>query len=311
MSLRRFASWVLGFLVAVVMWGALVRATGSGAGCGSHWPLCNGAIVPRSALAETLIEYTHRVTSFLAAALIAGLVVWTFRAFPRRHVARKAAVAACLFMVLEAAFGAALVLFGWVGSDASPARGWVVSFHLVNTFFLLGAVALTAQLAGQPGTPTVRGRGPLAAAVGLALITLVLGAATGAIAALGDTLYPARSMAEGFTQDLSGDAPFLLRLRLVHPFASLGSTLVILAVARAVLQSRDPRLRPPGLRLLGLLALQLLAGGLNVALLAPVWLQLVHLALAQLLWIVLVMLATQALSEGAEPAAGNAFAGAR
>lgn len=294
--LRRFALWVLGYNVAVVLWGALVRATGSGAGCGAHWPLCNGTVVPRSAAAETLIEFTHRLMSGLSLALVAVLVVWTLRVRPRGHAARKAAAASGLFIVMEALVGAALVLYGWVAKDTSAARGWAVAVHLMNTFLLLGAISLTAELVDQPGALTVRGRAPLAAALGLGLATMLVAGATGAVAALGDTLYPAHSLAEGLADDLAGQTPFLLRLRMVHPFAALASALVLVVVARTVLQSRDARFRLPGLRLLVLLGVQILAGGLTMVLLAPVWMQVLHLALADVTWIALVMLAAQALS---------------
>jgi heme a synthase len=296
-SLRRFALWVLGYNLAVALWGALVRATGSGAGCGAHWPLCNGEVLPRSPALETLIELTHRVMSGLAIALVAALVVAAFRTLPRGHAGRRSAVAAAVFMVMEAAVGAALVLFGWVAKDASAARGGVVVIHLVNTFLLVGSIALTTALAQGSGRLTLRGRAPLAAAVGLAAVTLLVSGATGAVAALGDTLFPAASVLSGLAQDLSEQAPFLLRLRVVHPFASLAATLVLVAVARAAFRARDPRLRPMAVRQLVLVGLQLLVGAVNVALLAPVWLQLCHLALAYLTWVSLVLLAAAALSE--------------
>ncbi len=305
--LRRFAYWVLGYNIAVVLWGALVRATGSGAGCGAHWPLCNGTVVPRSPTAEMLIEFTHRLMSGLSLALVAALVIWAWRVLPRDHAARRAAVASGVFIVVEALVGAALVLFGWVARDASAGRGWVVAIHLVNTFLLLGSITLTAQLADGPGTLTLRGRGALAAALGLGVAMLLVSGATGAVAALGDTLYPARSILAGMTEDLNSEAPFLLRLRMVHPFAALASALVVVIIARAVLQARDPRMRVPGVRLLVLLGLQLAAGAVNVALLAPVWMQLLHLLLADLTWIALVMLAAQALS--GSPALANGGAG--
>ena len=150
-SYRRFALWVLGYNVAVALWGAMVRATGSGAGCGAHWPLCNGQMLPHSPAVETLIELVHRVMSGVAILLLVALVIGAFRSLPRGHAGRRSAVAAALFMVLEAAVGAALVLFGWVAKDASAARGGVVVIHLVNTFLLLGTIALTAALVGGLG----------------------------------------------------------------------------------------------------------------------------------------------------------------
>ncbi len=305
-SFRRFAFWVLGYILAVAIWGALVRATGSGAGCGAHWPLCNGVVVPRSPAMETLIELTHRAMSGLAILLVLALVVAAFRVLPRGHAGRWTAVAAVILMAMEAAVGAALVLFGWVGKDASAARGGVVVVHLVNTFLLVGSIVLTGALARGSGRLTLRGRAPLAVAFGLAAVTLLVSGATGAVAALGDTLFPAASVLSGLAQDLSEQAPFLLRLRVVHPFASLAATLVLVAVARAAFRSQDPRLRPLAVRQLLLVGVQLLAGAANVALLAPVWLQLCHLALAYLTWISLLLLGTAALSEPEERADGEA-----
>src|SRR5262249_24948503 len=77
-SLARFAWLLVVYNIAVILWGAYVRATGSGAGCGSHWPLCNGEIVPRAAQAQTLIEFTHRITSGISLLLVAILAVWTW-----------------------------------------------------------------------------------------------------------------------------------------------------------------------------------------------------------------------------------------
>jgi cytochrome c oxidase assembly protein subunit 15 len=298
--LRQFAFWTLGINVALVLWGALVRATGSGAGCGAHWPLCNGVVVQRSPATATMIEYTHRLLSGADLVLVAILVVWAVRSLPRPHAARRAAIGSGVALLLEAIAGAALVKFGWVAQDASAARGAAVVVHLTITFLLLGCLALTAALADESGALGVRGRGPFAAALGLGLATLLVAGGTGALAALGDTLYPPTSLAGGLVEDLSDKAPFLLRLRLVHPFASLASALVLVVIARAALQTRDPRLRAPGFRLLGLLGLQLLGGALNWALLAPVWMQLVHLLLADITWIALVWLAAMALSTGRE-----------
>lgn len=299
---RRFAFWFLGYNVAVVLSGALVRATGSGAGCGSHWPLCNGAVVPRSPALETMVEYTHRALTGVAFVLGVILVVWAFRALPRGHVARKTAAAAGAFLLLEALAGAALVLFGWVVKDASPGRGGAVIVHLVITFLLVGAITLTAALADRPGGLTFRGRGPLVAALSLGIGTLLVSGATGAVAALGNTLYPAASHAAGLAQELSEQAPLLLRLRLVHPFAALAATLVLVVFARAALQTGDARLRAPAMRLLLVLGVQLVAGTVNWWLHAPIFLQLVHLLLADLVWIALLWLAVDVLSGTQEPA---------
>src|SRR5689334_28663 len=160
-SLVHYAWGVLAYVVLVIAWGSYVRATGSGAGCGAHWPLCNGEVIPRAAQVSTAIEFTHRASSGAGLFLVAILVIWAFLRFPRHHAALEAAVAAVALLVMEALVGASLVLFGWVGQSTSPARGWVMALHLATTFLLLGAVALCAALGDGPGKLELRGRGVL------------------------------------------------------------------------------------------------------------------------------------------------------
>jgi cytochrome c oxidase assembly protein subunit 15 len=176
----------------------------------------------------------------------------------------------------------------------------VVAIHLANTFLLLAAIALTAAFADRPEGLSFRGRGSIAAAFGLGLATLMLGCATGAIAALGDTLFPAATFTEGLRQELTAGAPLLLRLRMIHPFAAIAASIVLVVCARAALRSRPAgKARTLALGLLALVGLELLVGAANLALLAPIWLQLVHLALADLAWIALVLLAAEMLAPAA------------
>jgi len=242
----------------------------------------------------------------VALLLVVALVLWARRAFAAGEPARRAAWAALGFMIAEALVGAGLVLYGWVAKDTSAARGWVMAIHLTNTFLLLGSLALTAGWSARPAGLSLAGRGGLAASFAVALGAVLLAGITGAIAALGDTLYPATSFAAGLRDELSGNAAVLLRLRLVHPFAAIGAGALLLVVARAALRARpDERVRRAALAIAGMVALELAAGALNVLLLAPVWLQLVHLLLADLLWISLVLLAAATLAPG-EARAGSA-----
>ncbi|MGQ9832522.1 MAG: COX15/CtaA family protein [Candidatus Villigracilaceae bacterium] len=80
----RFAQAIVSWNLAVIWWGAYVRATGSGAGCGSHWLLCNGEVIPQSPSVHTLIEFTHRMMSGLALVLI----LWGRRLYPKSHSVR-------------------------------------------------------------------------------------------------------------------------------------------------------------------------------------------------------------------------------
>jgi heme A synthase len=313
--MTRFArySWLtLAFNVAVVLWGALVRATGSGAGCGSHWPLCNGVVLPQSPRIETVIEFSHRLTSGVALLLVVGLVVGAFRVFPRGHAARKAAAWSMLFMVGEAAVGAALVLFRLVADNPSMARALFMATHLVNTFLLLAALTLAAHFASGGAPFRLRGhprQGMAGGGLALGLGALLLSSVSGAVAALGDTLYPARSLTSALQQDLSPTAHLLIRLRLFHPGIAIAAGLFALYLASAILKLRlggDTR-RFAGWTM-GLVFLQMSVGAVNVMLLAPVWLQVVHLLVADLLWIAFVRLGAAALAALGEAAPESAVA---
>src|SRR5579864_6224423 len=135
--LARYAWGVLAYNVAVILWGAYVRASGSGAGCGSHWPLCHGVILQRAPSAATLIEYSHRVTSGLAVVSVLVLLIWTWRERPAGDPSRTGAGLSVFFMLTEAAVGAGLVLFSLVADNASMARALFDAVHLLNTFLLL------------------------------------------------------------------------------------------------------------------------------------------------------------------------------
>jgi heme A synthase len=297
MRLRRLAWLVLVWNVVVILWGAFVRATGSGAGCGAHWPLCNGEVVPRAPALETMVEFTHRATSGLALLLVIALAAWVFRARPKGHPARRAAAAAVVFIMVEAAVGAALVLFGLVAENDSVARALFMAGHLANTFVLLACLTLAAHWCGTDERLRPAAVARFAWPMGLAAVGLLLVGKSGAIAALGDTLYPARSILGGLAQDVSPTAHFLVQLRMLHPVLALAGVLLVALASGRVLQATDePAVRLTAWTVSGLALVQLAAGLANVALLAPVWMQLVHLLLADLLWIAFVLLAVRALS---------------
>ncbi len=302
--LSRFAiyAWcVLAYNLAVVMWGAFVRATSSGAGCGSHWPLCNGVAIPHSPTLATIIELTHRLTSTVAGILILGLVFWAFRAFPKRHAVRIGAALTTFFVLTEGAIGAGLVLFEKTAQDQSTARVVSLSVHLINTFLLVACIALTAYWASGGRRPawTRAGHVRWYLVTGLAG-TLVLGV-SGAITALGDTLYPVTSLAEGLRADLSTAAPFVVQFRKYHPAIAIlvGGYLAAFAIYRAA-RTTSESTRRIAFCLAGLVVTQWALGGLDVLLLAPYWLQLAHLFLADLLWIAAVLLSADLLSPHAD-----------
>jgi len=303
-GLTRFAWLVLAWNLAVILWGAVVRATGSGAGCGNHWPLCNGVVVPRSAAIETLIEFSHRATSGIALILVVALAVAIFRSRPSGHPARLGAVLSLVFIFSEAAVGAGLVLFRLVADNESMARALFMASHLVNTFLLLASLTLTAHWTGGGPRLRLRGQGKAGAALGAGLLALLLVGTSGAIAALGDTLFPATSLAAALRQDLSPTGHFLIRLRLLHPAVALLAAVVLLFAGWYAPRQRPGAASRYGRWLSVLVVVQVLAGLANVALLAPVWLQVVHLLLADLTWITFVMLSASVLAEK-RPALGE------
>lgn len=289
-GLRIYAWIVLGWNIAVILWGAVVRATGSGAGCGNHWPLCNGEVIPTSPRIATMIEFTHRMMTGGATLTIFALLVWTFRATHSRHLARITAIASTLLLLNEAFLGALLVKLGYVVANQSTGRFIVLPIHLANTLLLLAALALTAQFLGRESgfmNGSVEYR-----FLGITLIALAATIAvgvTGSLAALGDTLFPNAT----FAQDFAQSSPWILRLRWLHPAASLlaaGFVLATIWVSGA--RESGPKRRLANL-VIGLILFQFILGGLDVLLRAPTWMQIVHLLGADLFWAALIVLAAQ------------------
>lgn len=296
----RYAWGVLGLNILVILWGAYVRATGSGAGCGSHWPLCNGEVIPRAEQVETMVEFAHRITSGLALIAVLVLFMWGRRLYARGAPVRRGVNLSLFFIITEALVGAGLVLFGWTANDDSIGRAVSIVVHLVNTFLLLASLSLTAWWAADypPGRSAdlhVQ-RGSLRWLVLLGLAGVVLMGASGALTALGDTLFPVGSLAEGLNRDFSPTAHFLERLRVLHPVVAVlvSAYLIALAYFHDFRQYNERAGRLARI-LMGLLVLQLTAGLVNVLLLAPVWMQIVHLLLADSVWIALVLLSAAAL----------------
>ncbi len=305
--LRRYAWGVLAFNLAVILWGAFVRATGSGAGCGSHWPTCNGEVVHRPESIETIIELTHRITSGVAFLLVLGLMIAALRARPKGHPMRAAAVASFVLMVIEAAVGAGLVLLELVAENQSLARaGWMAA-HLVNTFLLVAAMTLSAHWSDADAPPVrLRGSGAVGAMIGVGMLLTIIVGVTGAVTALGDTLFPAESLAHGIAQDLSPTAHLLVRLRVWHPIAAVAVGLYVLGVAAlAAMLTASPRVRRAAMVLAALFVLQIGGGFVNLLLLAPTWMQLVHLLMADLAWMALVILGASTLEASVEQQASS------
>ena len=291
-AFRRFNFLNLAYTLLVIVWGAYVRATGSGAGCGDHWPLCNGQVLPQTESLKTLIEFTHRTSSGVSLILVLVGFFWARAISKKGAVIRWAAGLTVLAIFLEAALGAGLVLLKLVAFDQSVLRAVSISLHLVNTLFLLASLATLLWLSGDQ-----KSYAPVATKVkvfcrdsffwGTLGVFIVLGV-SGAVTALGDTLFPSTSLSGGLAQDLSHHSHFLVRLRVIHPI--LATTWVVLAFlwSRKLEWNADARwsaergqsLSRERSWLLSLVTLQFLLGFMNWVLMAPNGLQLIHLLVA-------------------------------
>ncbi len=296
----RVLAWsVLIFNVGVVLGGAIVRATGSGDGCGESWPTCTDRLFPANPGVETVIEFSHRITSLLAIFGVIALYVFAVRLYEKGNRVRNGAAASLALLLFESLLGAALVIFGWVDQDASIGRMIIVPLHLTNTYILLGALTVTAWWSsGNPGPVK-----PVDARVKRDLILsgigLVLLGATGALNALADSLYPAESFISGVTAEFSGDAPWLLEVRIFHPIIAIAVGFgVAYAVMRLAATATD-RTRQLGIAVSVLIVVQFFIGLINVMLAAPLEIQVIHLAIADTIWIIFLLFGASLLGERA------------
>lgn len=289
-NFARYAWAVLGYNIFVILLGAFVRSSGSGAGCGSHWPLCNGEVLPRAPEVATLIEFSHRLTSGLALLLVGGLLLWARRLYAPGQPVRVAAMGSMVFILVEALVGAALVLLELVAGNPALLRGVVIAVHLANTLLLLGALTLCAWHAAG-GAPVQLPNGAGAAAIWLGTGLLVLVCSSGAITALGDTLFPAASLAEGLQQDLDPSSHLFVRLRVWHPVLAIGTGMYLIVLARIWgLDGAPAAVRRAARAMMAVVGLQWVGGTLAVVLLAPLWIQITHLLMADVLWVLWVLL---------------------
>jgi len=302
MSRIRFSylAWaLLLYNLPVVLWGAFVRASRSGDGCGDHWPSCGGELVPTDVQhSKTWIEYSHRASTMIYGLMAVVLVIWAWRAYPKGHVLRKSTFAILVFTIIEGLIGRYLVVHQLVVMNSSFERAVWMALHLANIFSLLSACVLTAWWSVGGARFQWRDNARLGWMWGACLLGIIVVAVTGAMAALGDMLYPSSTLLEGIRQDFARDAALILKTRPLHP---LTATLVSLLAAWTIVTTI--RLRPNlwvqklGPIVLAVLLGQYIFGFLNLLMMAPIWMQLTHLLLANLLWIGLVFLAVASLSE--------------
>ncbi len=284
-ALRRFALFLIAYAILIILWGAFVRISNSGDGCGVHWPLCKGEWIPFGSMVQTWIEYFHRAKSGLFGILIFGFWIWSFRVLPKAHMARGLANMVLFFTIVEALLGAALVKFGWVNQDASSARVIMHSAHFVNTLLLLASMSLFWVASYFKDPKWVIPTRAQANLVSTCLCLFLAIGITGSWGALTSMLFEVSSLKDGLALDLSAESPWYVQYRFLHPILAVAQTgCLLFLVAR--LQYLLPPERAWIGKLLTLLVFVQIAFGFSTLLaLSPVWMKLVHLFLADALWL--------------------------
>ena len=296
-GVAKYAWFVLAYTILVILWGAFVRATGSGAGCGSHWPTCNGEIIPRPESIETIIELSHRITSAFLGFLTIALVYVAWRRYGFAHKVTYGSIWTLIFVIIEGGIGAALVLLELVADNPSSARAVWMGAHLINTLILVAINTTTAYWASEGPSFRLRNNPSLAGLLGFGLFMMMIVSAFGAVTALGDTLFPAESFAEGAAAKFDPEAHFSVRARVWHPTIAVGAVVYLFVIFWTSEEFWLNSTRSFWTKMnIGLLVIQMIGGVINVLLAAPVWMQLVHLLLADLSWIALVILGIESLS---------------
>ncbi|MEM9775747.1 MAG: COX15/CtaA family protein [Chloroflexota bacterium] len=296
-------SWiVLGYTILVILWGAFVRATGSGAGCGSHWPTCNGEVIPRPESIETVIEFSHRLTSAILGPMVIALVYFGWRKYGWSHRVTYSAILTLIFVIIEGGIGAALVVLELVADNPSSARAIWMGAHLINTLILLAFNTANSYWASGGPPFRLKNNPSLASALGIGMILLMIVSAFGAITALGDTLFPAESFAEGAAAKFDPEAHFSVRARIWHPVIGVGAVIYLITIfwTNEEFWANPTRIFWTKVNI-WILVIQIFGGVVNVLLAAPVWKQLMHLLLADMVWIALIIITIESLSTAEIP----------
>lgn len=295
---RKILAALVVYTLIVILWGAWVRISHSGDGCGDTWPLCQGQLIPAALQKKTWVEYGHRLMSGLYGLFVLGLFLWGRKVFMDNHWARKAGLATLIFMIIEALLGAKLVLFGLVMNNSSVFRAVAMGLHQINSLLLMGATVVWYQFS-RPNdqmetfvvnTQLKKNKTFVWNSVFSGIIVCFLAlAVAGAWASLSTTLFPSESLWEGLSKDFAPDSHFILKLRLAHPLLglSVGFGISYYFFNLAQKWRRNP-LRNWALINGWAFGLGVIFGILTLLFLSPVWMKICHLAIAHILWITLV-----------------------
>jgi len=265
-----FYFWI--YTLLVILWGAWVRISHSGDGCGDHWPLCAGQVIPEFKQTKTWVEYAHRLMSG-SYGLIVIYLFFKIRTALVTPNTKKLSLALLILMITEALLGAALVKGQLVTTNDSLQRLIMMSFHQLNSFLLTGVTFyLYLSLKNEPVTTKIKTYKPFGFFLFLAV--------SGAIAALSTTLFPSISLFQGIVNDFSTDSHIFVRLRIIHPL--LASLIATSFMAWLYMKSHQ--------RAAMEFLFAIFIGIITLVTLSPVYLKLAHLLIAHLLWARLIYL---------------------
>ena len=277
MKVESYAKAGLLLSIASILAGAFVRATGSGDGCGATWPTCKGKIIPALSDTSELIEFSHRSVSGVL--LVVTLIIFAkTRKFQKDSLVRIVTNYLTFFVIFEAVIGAVIVIFEWVGLNSSLPRIIAVPIHLVNTFGLLGSYAILYKIL-QDDLQNIKNMFNK----NFLLISslFLLSGATGSITALADVLFPSASFVEGFLADFDRTSEVLTRLRILHPIISSALSIVLYVYATGIRKKYNVKVKT----LQTLILIAVFLGVINVLSNIVLPLSILHLAIADFLWI--------------------------
>ncbi len=295
----KYAWFVLAYNILVIIWGVFLRASKSGDGCGQHWLTCKGEVIPSAPELKTIIEFSHRLTSGLAFLFVLILLIWAFRKFEKSNIIRKTALISFIFIITEALVGAGLVLTGNTAETLTAARPFWMAGHLTNTFILLASLSLTAWFANGGKSFNFNVQPKILVLLGTGILGIFLIGMSGSVAALSSMLFPANSLAEGFQQDFSATSNILLRLRVSHPILSISVGVYLIFLAgwlRSKAKENQPVNRWANV-LSVVILIQFASGAVTLLTLAPIVMQIIHLFLADAVWISFTLLSASFLAE--------------
>jgi heme A synthase len=297
-AFAKYALFVLVYNLVVIIWGVFLRASHSGDGCGQHWLTCQGEVIPSAPQLKTIIEFSHRLTTGLSAITVLVLLVWAYRRFTKGDPVRRVAAFSFAFIIIESLIGAGLVLTGNTADNWTPSRPYWAIGHLINTFLLIAALTLTCWHARGEKLVSFNVDRKILLLLTLGVLGIFVIGSSGSLAALSNMLFPSTSIIGGVADDFSGTSPMLVRLRISHPIVSIavGMFLIFLAGWLKRLSGNDRAVTKWGNILSLLVLVQFVSGAATLLLHAPIVMQLVHLFLADAVWISFIVVAAEFLS---------------